>query len=90
MVTDFRRQKKKQKYLLIIVVLIMLTISGVLYFGFFGEDESIVEITPITSIKEININFNILENPLFEKIKPFEKIPEFEGEVGRENPFLPY
>ena len=27
---------------------------------------------------------------LFQKLKPFEEIQPFEGEIGRENPFLPY
>lgn len=91
MVADFRKQKKKQKYLLTAVGLIILTIAGVMYFGFFRKkEETIINVTSVSPIKEINIDFNVLENPFFEKIKPFEKIPDYEGEVGRENPFLPY
>ncbi len=91
MANEFKKQKQKQKYLLGIVGLVMLTIAGVLYFGFFREKEDvIIEMAPVTSIKEIKVDFSVLENPFLEKMKPFEKIPEYEGEIGRENPFLPY
>ena len=92
MVVEFRQQKKKQKYLLGFVGLIILTVAGVLYIGFFkGDDgEDVVELVPVSLIKEIEVDFDVLENPFFEKAKPFEKIPEYEGEIGRENPFLPY
>lgn len=91
MMTDFRKQKKKQKLLLGLVGLVVLAIAGVVYFGFFRkEEEGIVKIVPVSSVKEIKVDFNVLDNPLLEKIKPFEKIPEFDGKIGRENPFIPY
>ena len=91
MANEFRKQKKKQKYLLGVVGLIILTIAGVLYFGFFREREGpIIKIVPVTSIKEIKVDFGVLENPFLEKMKSFEKIPEYEGEIGRENPFIPF
>ena len=90
MANEFKKQKQKQKYLLGVVGLIMLTVVAVLYFGFFREKSDTVEIAPVSLIKEINIDFNVLENPFLEKMRPFEKIPEYEGEIGRENPFLPY
>lgn len=40
--------------------------------------------------KKVEINFEVLKNPLLQNLQPFEEIPLFEGETGRENPFLPY
>jgi hypothetical protein len=40
--------------------------------------------------REIKINFDILKNPILEKLQPFEFIPLFEEKPGRENPFTPY
>ena len=90
MAVNFREQKKKQKYLLGLVGLILLTVAGVLYFGFFREESEVVEIIPVSLVKEIKVDYSVLENPFFEKVKSFEKIPDYEGDVGRENPFLPY
>lgn len=92
MVTNFREQKKKQKYLLGVVGIVILTIAGVMYFGLFkGEGGSgVIDMALVNPINEIEIDFSVLDNPFFEKIKPFETIPDYEGEIGRENPFLPY
>lgn len=43
----------------------------------------------IKHFKKIEIDFELLENPLLNQLQPIEKIPPFEGEVGRENPFIP-
>ncbi|GAI21146.1 unnamed protein product [marine sediment metagenome] len=39
--------------------------------------------------RKIKIDFKIFENSFFKELQPIEKIPEFEGEMGRENPFIP-
>ena len=36
------------------------------------------------------INWEALSDQRIKELYPFEEIPAFEGEVGRENPFLPY
>jgi len=36
------------------------------------------------------IDFSVLESEILKEFEPFEKVPPFEGEVGRENPFLLY
>lgn len=98
MAFDFKQQKKKQGYLLWVAIVIIVLMIAVLWFGVFrkeeGEIETDCEISAdceeIWFIEEINIDFGVLENPFFEKLNPFEEIPAFEGEIGRENPFLPY
>ena len=91
MVVDFRQQKKNQKLLLIIVVALLLITAGVLYFGVFKKDElSVANVAPEKLIEEINVNFEVLEDSFFDMLVTFEPIPEYKGEIGRENPFIPY
>lgn len=92
MAVDFIKQKQKQKKLLSIVVIVIIVTVLILWFGYFREpDQPIEEVTSfLTEIKEIKINFEVLEEAFFEEIIVFEEIPLFEGETGRENPFLPY
>ncbi|MEA3292892.1 MAG: hypothetical protein U9P88_00190 [Patescibacteria group bacterium] len=40
--------------------------------------------------QRIKINWNVLEDSRLEKLLLFEKVPLFDGELGRENPFIPY
>jgi len=91
MPTNFIQQKKKQKYLLIVVILVVIITLLVLWFG--REEKthsSVVETRPVSFVKEIEIDLEILENPLVKKFQPFEKASPFDGIKGRENPFLPY
>ena len=92
MATDFRQEKKKQQYLIGAIVLVVVITISVLWFGVLREKEPSmsVNIQPTDLVGEINIDLTILENSFFDQIKPFQKIPKFEGGIGRSNPFLPY
>ena len=37
---------------------------------------------------EVKINFDLFENKFFKELQPMEKTSGFEGQLGRENPFL--
>jgi len=88
---DFIQQRKKQKYLTLIVIALFIIISVILWFGYFRKPELSLEAIPsLGVVKEIKIDFNVLENPFLQELQVFEKIPPFEGEIGRDNPFLPY
>lgn len=88
---DFIEEKQKQKRL-IYVLLLMLVITGlVLWYGFFrqaGESEEI-EIGAPEFAQPLQFDFSILERPLLKQLNDFEEIEPFEGEPGRENPFIP-
>lgn len=96
----FEKQKKTQRNLIFILLGVFLIIIIVLWQGFFKKEEE--EILPVSIIfpkKEVKINFEILKNPLLEKLQPFSEITPFEEiippkgkpeKVGRENPFIPY
>ena len=94
MAITFLQEKKKQKYLIYILIMVFFAIFLTLWLGFFRKTQIIPEELAPTEVskswQKIEINFKILEDPLFQDLKDFEKIPEFEGKVGRENPFIPF
>lgn len=91
MAITFLQQRKKQKYLLPILAVLILVTGIVLWGGLFTENGALLTpALPRRLIKEAEINFQVLENPVLEKLQPFEKIPPFLEEVGRGNPFLPF
>lgn len=81
------RQRKTQKYLILALIVIILLILVVIWQGFLLKPKLPPEgLRP----KKIEINFEVLKSPRLEELQPFEEIPPFEEEVGRENPFVPY
>ena len=92
MTLSFKEEKKKQKMLIMVVIVVIIITIVVLWFGVLKDKESPtkINIKPANLIKEINVDFNVLESGIFEEIKPFELISGVEGEKGRENPFLMY
>ena len=91
MAVDFINKKKKQKYLLIAAVIITIIALIILWFGYFrdSDDSSGIDQGEVFVVKRrINIKYDVLENPILKKLEPFEKIPEYEGELGKVNPFL--
>jgi predicted PurR-regulated permease PerM len=91
MAVTFIQQKKTQKYLIAILILVVLAVLLVFWFGFLSEDAVQSQQEPsVFSHREIQIDFEALDNPILDKFYFFEKIGPFEGEKGRENPFLPY
>ena len=91
MPVDFIQQRKRQKYLLPIALVVIVITFIILWFGYFKKEEpvSAPEVSG-SALREIKINFDILENPLLKKLQPFMKVPSFEGEAGRSNPFISY
>lgn len=85
----FQQQIKRQKNL--VLVLIFVVIIG----GFVFLWNSSIKVEPLKEqqlsvrrFKKIEINFAILDHPLLAELNPLDKIPEFEGEMGRDNPFV--
>ena len=76
------------RYLVPVFGIVILITILVLWGGFLGKEEPIIDIE--RPIKKIEIDFKVLESPVFKELQPFEKIPPFEEEIGRENPFTPY
>lgn len=93
MVITFVERRRKLRYLLPVLVITVLITAFVLWRGFFAK-EKLPPILPSVEVeipaKKIELNFQILKNPFLEELQLPEAIPPFEGEPGRENPFLPY
>ena len=88
MAITFQRKIKKQRNLVfVLLILILITI----FIVWRGQDllKEIPFESPLTGFKKIKIDFGIFENLFFKELQPLEKIPVFEGELGRENPFSP-
>lgn len=80
-------KKKDRKIFNLILLIIALVVAA-----WFGRDFFVKSSFPsnLPQQKKVEINFEILKNPLLKDLHPFEEIPPFEGKTGRENPFLPY
>lgn len=95
MVISFTQKRKSQKYLILVFAALILVIAFIFLSDLFKKEESIPIFSESVSINvpKIEINFNVLENPILKKLsEPFPDLPPVlpTGEVGRENPFLPY
>ena len=88
MAITFQEQIKKQRNLISVFLGVILVAAFVIWRGYFYEEKAVEEIT-LRHFKKIEIDFDVLELPLLNELQPMEKIPAFEGEIGRENPFIP-
>lgn len=92
MAITFLEKRKRLRYLFPILAFVILVTLIVLWKGFFSKKES-AQITPesfIQSAEKAEINFEALKNPLLEEFQPFKDIEPFDGEVGRQNPFISF
>jgi len=85
----FQKQIKKQRNFILIFVILVLVIVFVLWRGFKIE-ESPSEILISRMLQKIEINFEVFQNPLLRQMQLIDKIPAFEGVLGRKNPFIPF
>ena len=69
--------------------MLILIITFVLWWGFRTE-EDVSGILILQRLKKFEINFDIFQNPLLKQLQLIDKIPAFEGELGRDNPFIPF
>ncbi|MEA3344596.1 MAG: hypothetical protein U9Q16_02870 [Patescibacteria group bacterium] len=94
MAIQFVQQKKKQIYLIIILVGVVLATALVLWQGHRLQDlsnmilRSSSDNLDLPQHPEITIDFDVLEREDVKELTPFEEISPFDGETGRENPFL--
>ena len=89
MAITFLQQKKRQKYLLIILG-VLIAISLLVVWQMFFIKSASTPVEQVVKTPEVKMDFKTLENPIFAELTPFEKIPSFGGDTGRDNPFSPY
>lgn len=95
MAITFVKQKKTQKYLILIFAALILIIAFVFFSDYLEDGEEVFVSKPVVSkhLPPIRIDFQVLDSPILQKLtEPFPGLPPAfpSGEVGRENPFLPY
>ncbi|GAG05130.1 unnamed protein product [marine sediment metagenome] len=88
MAVTFQEQIKKQRNLIFVFVGLVLFTAVIVWWGQFRQGEP-PERAIIKRFARIKINFEILNHPLLAEFQLVNKIPKFEGEKGRENPFIP-
>ncbi len=86
----FFQQRKNQKYLIFVLMSALLLISIVVWQVVISREKEKKVGEPRVLPPQIKIDLEILENPVLKEFHVFEKIKPFEGEIGRENPFVPY
>lgn len=99
MAITFLEKRKIQRYYIIIFGIILLVTTLVIWRGFFVKEKPIFLEEVTKPLKKVEIDFNILENPILKELQPFEEIEPFREviveeeiieKIGRENPFAPY
>lgn len=89
MAITFQEQIKKQRNFIFIFVILISIITLILWWGFRTEEEP-SEILILKRLKKIEINLEVFQNPLLQQMRLIDKTPAFEGDLGRENPFIPF
>lgn len=89
MAITFLEKRRFQRNLLIIFSTVVLITFIVYWRGFLvrGTPKPAIILPPV---RKIEINYEALKNPLLDTLQVMEEPKPFEGQMGRENPFLPY
>ena len=94
MAITFIEKRKRSRYLIFVFLAILVAIIIIAFWpnisSYLFEIESGI-LPPLEITKEkIEIDFEVFNHPLLEKIQLFPEIEPFTEEVGRENPFIFY
>ena len=84
----FFELQKKQRYLILIFFIVILLTGIVFWVGFFRKVKPGPEWRS-SMIKNISIDLKVLESSVVSRMESYTEISFLEGEIGRENPFLP-
>jgi len=91
MAITFLEKRQRLQYLIPVLAVALLATLFVIWQGFFVKETIPISVEPIRRFpKKVEINLQLLENPIFQILQPFEAISLPEEELGRENPFIPY
>lgn len=91
MVVQLSKNKRRQRILLVVLIVIIIITVLIWLFGFSRSKKPALVAPPVlVLVKEIKINFELLRDPRLKEFRPFQEIPPFGMEPGRDNPFLSY
>jgi len=92
MTNPLLKEQEKQKYYLIIF-LVLLSLIFLIFGQTLIEKKPVIPKAELLPIREVRINFNVLNHPLLKDLKSFDVILPLatpEESLIRENPFLAY
>lgn len=91
MAISFGKIKKIEIKNYLINIFLIIVLFGAIYLLRNRFLKEVFVESPMT-VKKVRVDFDSLEKQktFLEKLFPYNEIPKFEGEKGRENPFLPY
>jgi hypothetical protein len=91
MAITFLEKRQRLQYLIPVLIGLLLVTLFVVWQGYFVKEEIPTFIEPFKRpLKKVEINFQLLKDPIFQVLQPFEEISPPEEELGREDPFTPH
>ncbi len=92
MAITFSQEKRKNNFKVLILVIVLLTTFFVIWKIFFADKNTShpENFSEALSPQKIEIDIEALNNPVLKDMQSFAGSPDFDGKVGRENPFTPY
>jgi len=85
-------QLEKNK-VLVVGVIVFIIIAGFGFWGFYLSPQQEIkkeqgkELTS-EQLNQININFDVLEGEYLKELEEMGTIPEYQGQIGKDNPFI--
>ena len=91
MTINFPKQTKRRSYLFLFFLILAVLVVILIWQGYLIKIKIKAPLVlPPAPLPKIEINYEILESPILKDLQSFEEIKPFEGQAGRENPFIPY
>lgn len=90
MAITFLQAKKRQRYLVLILALVIVAILIIVWQGFLKGGALVSPAVPSLTHQKVLIDWSVLKDSRITELQSFAEILLFEGEIGRQNPFIPY
>jgi hypothetical protein len=82
-------QRKKEK-ILIMAMLGIVLFGGLVIAVILTKDNFVAPVVQVERPQEPQINWGVLEGEEMKQLQSFPEVPDYQGPVGRDNPFLPF
>jgi len=82
-------QRKKEK-ILIMTILGIVLLGGLVIAIILTKDNFVAPVVRVERPQEPQINWVVLEGEEMKQLQSFPEVPDYQGPVGRDNPFLPF
>jgi predicted PurR-regulated permease PerM len=87
------KEKKRQQNLVYVFIFLIVCSLFIIFYFVFGPKNELIQQGEIlfpeyVNNKDLKINLEALNNPILKELKLFKRISPFEGQLGKENPFV--